>query len=325
MAPAKTVLEVEDLSVEFDTPDGTVRAVNQVSFSIEAGSCYGVAGESGSGKTQLFLSIMREMPNNAKVTGKVIFNGRNLLEVSRAELDRIRGARIAYVMQDALSALTPHKTIGDQLIEVLRVHEHLTPARARQRAVDVLDLVRIPEPGKRMKMYPHELSGGMRQRVLIGSSILCEPDILIADEPTTALDATVQAQVMEIFDDLRVKTRAAIVLITHDLGVLAGWAHQVMIMYAGRIVEAAPVDRIFAAPCHPYSRGLLSAVPRLDGPLNQDLQGLSGMPPNPLALPQGCAFAPRCSMRQAVCEREVPRIQTGAEEHRFACHFGGPA
>lgn len=325
MAPAKTVLEVEDLSVGFDTPDGTVRAVNQVSFSLEAGSCYGVAGESGSGKTQLFLSIMGEMPGNAKLSGKVIFEGRNLLELPRAELDRIRGARIAYVMQDALSALTPHKTIGDQLIEVLRVHEHLTPDRALQRALDVLDLVRIPEPRKRMRMYPHELSGGMRQRVLIGSSILCEPDILIADEPTTALDATVQAQVMEIFDDLRRDTKAAIVLITHDLSVLAGWAQQVMIMYAGRIAEAASVDRIFNAPFHPYSRSLLSAVPRLDGPLDQDLQELAGAPPNPLALPRGCAFAPRCTMRQAVCEREVPRLQTGAGEHRFACHFGGPA
>ena len=325
MTRPETVLEVEDLSVEFETPDGTVRAVNQVSFSLDAGSCHGVAGESGSGKTQLFLAIMGEMPNNAKVTGRVLFDGRNLLEMPRAELDRVRGARIAYVMQDALSALTPHKTIGHQLIEVLQVHENLQPAQARERAVDILDLVRIPEPRKRMKMFPHELSGGMRQRVLIGSSVLCEPDILIADEPTTALDATVQAQVMEIFDDLRRKTKAAIVLITHDLSILAGWAQKVMVMYAGRIVEAAAVDRFFAAPFHPYSRSLLRALPRLDDPLDQEPQALSGMPPNPLALPRGCAFAPRCPMRQSVCEREVPQLQPGAGERRFACHFGGPA
>ena len=322
---AKTrALEVEDLSVVFDTPEGSLDAVSQVSFSLDYGDCLGVAGESGSGKTQLFMAILGAMPDNAQVTGRVLFEGRDLLDMQPAELNRIRGARIAYVMQDALSALTPHKTIGDQLTEVLTVHEKLPAPRAQQRVLEVLDLVRIPDRRQRMKMYPHELSGGMRQRVLIGLSILCDPDILIADEPTTALDATIQAQVMEIFDDLRRNTKAAIVLITHDLGVLQGWAQQVMVMYAGRIVETAPVEEFFAAPSHPYSRGLLKAVPRLDRPVNRDLQVLPGLPPDPLRLPEGCAFAPRCPIRQEVCGRVLPTLQPGERHHRFACHFGGP-
>jgi len=319
-----TVLEVSDLAVAFATPEGAVRAVDGVSFSLRAGRCLGVVGESGSGKTQTFMAIMGVLPDNATATGRAVFDGRDLLQAPVGELNGIRGSRMTLVMQDALSALTPHMRIGDQLKEVLYVHRGVSRHEAERRVLEVLDKVRMPDARRRMKMYPHELSGGMRQRVTIGMSLLCDPDVLIADEPTTALDVTIQAQILDIFDDLRRDTRTAIVLITHDLGVLAGRADDVMVMYGGRIVEQAPVREFFSAPWHPYSRGLLDAIPRLDGAADGRLIAIPGRPPDPRALPGGCAFAPRCPHRRSVCGDERPELRRSDTGRGFACHFDGP-
>lgn len=315
-----SVLQVKDLKVEFQTPRGVVQAVNSVSFDLQAGQTLGVVGESGSGKTQTFMAIMGVIPENARVTGTAMFEGRNLLELGTKELNRIRGSRMAFIMQDALSALTPHMRIGDQMSEILRFHENLKGQAAEARALEVLQQVRIPEAARRMRMYPHELSGGMRQRVIIAMALLCRPEILIADEPTTALDVTIQAEVMDIFDELKRETQTTIVLITHDLGVLAGRADQVMVMYGGRIAEKASVEAFFEQPHHPYSRGLLQAVPNIESPVDQALTSIPGHPPDLMNLPAGCPFAPRCHKKIEACEGTLPPLTSKPDGRLVACH-----
>jgi len=317
----ETVLDVRGLSVAFDTPDGVVNAVNDVSFSLKAGQCLGVVGESGSGKSQTFMAIMGAIARNGRTSGEAVYDGRNLLEMPRTELNQIRGDRITLVLQDALTSLTPHMRIGNQLTEGLIVHKGLSKADARARALEVLDLVRIPEAAHRMRSYPHELSGGMRQRITIALSLLCEPDILIADEPTTALDVTVQAQILDIFDDLRRDTDTAIVLITHDLGVIAGRADEVLVMYSGGVAELAPMQELFKTPYHPYTEGLLAAMPRFDGNTDQPMVAIPGQPPNLLSPPAGCSFSPRCPSVRERCRAERPNVGSFGETRRVACHF----
>lgn len=315
-----SVLEVKDLKVAFDTPRGVVEAVNGVSFNLTAGQTLGVVGESGSGKTQTFMAVMGVMPDNARVSGQAMVDGHNLLNLSVRELNKIRGSRMAFIMQDALSALTPHMRIGDQMTEILRFHEGLGGNDAQARALEALEQVKIPESARRMRMYPHELSGGMRQRVIIAMALLCRPEILIADEPTTALDVTIQAEVMDIFDDLKRETQTTIVLITHDLGVLAGRADEVMVMYGGRIAEKSPVEAFFETPYHPYSNGLLKAIPSIDSPIDQELLSIPGHPPDLMNLPPGCPFEPRCPRRIDACKKTIPALCELEEGRHVACH-----
>lgn len=322
MSENMTILDVKNLTASFETPDGVLNAVNGVSFSLQAGQTLGVVGESGSGKTQSFMAVLGALPDNGSVSGSAIFDGQDLLQLSKAKLNKIRGSRIAFVMQDSLSTLTPHMRVGDQMAEVLRIHKNLSNQEAEKRVLEVLELVRIPEAAQRMRAYPHELSGGMRQRINIGMALLCDPDILIADEPTTALDVTIQEQVLDIFDDLRQKTRTAIVLITHDLGVLAGRADEVMVMYGGRLMERAPVEELFSTPWHPYTEGLLKAVPQLNADVTKPLETIPGRPPDLLALPSGCPFAERCPKKQDRCVNEMPAFEDDGKRG-FACHFGG--
>lgn len=317
------LLEVSNLSIAFETPGGVVRAVNDISFRVAAGGCLGVVGESGSGKSQTFRAIMGGLSDNGRASGSALFDGQNLLELPERELNRIRGNRIALVMQNTAAGLTPHMRVGDQLLEVLRLHSDVQGEAATRRVLEVMDRVRIPEARARMKMYPHEFSGGMRQRVMIALSLICGPEILIADEPTTALDVTVQAQILDIFDELRAETQMAIILITHDLGVLAGRADQVMVMYGGRIYERADVEAFFKAPWHPYSEALLEAIPRIDTPLDVALTTIGGQPPDLKSLPVGCAFAPRCPRAQEICRVERPERERLPNGRSVACHFGG--
>lgn len=315
------ILDVRNLEVAFETPHGIVQAVNNVSFTLQAGQCLGVVGESGSGKTQTFMAAMGVKPNNAIITGQALFKGQDMLAMTRKEQNKIRGARIAFIMQDSLLALTPHMQIGDQLTEILRSHLGLSGKEAEARALECLERVRIPEARRRLRMYPHEFSGGMRQRVTIGMALLCDPDILIADEPTTALDVTLQAQVMDIFDELQRESNMAIVLITHDLAVLAGRADEVMVMYGGRIVEKASVSAFFEHQFHPYSEGLLSAIPHIDSPTDKDLTVIPGQPPDLMALPKGCAFAPRCILAKQMCVQTLPELEVRKDGRSIACHL----
>lgn len=313
------LLDVTDLEVAFATPEGDVKAVNSVSFSLDKGECLGVVGESGSGKTQTFLAVMGVVAGNARVSGSAVFDGRDLITLKPSETKGIRGSRIAFIMQDSLSALTPHMRIGEQLCEMLVTHQGMGDGEAEQIATETLGQVRIPEAKRRMRMYPHELSGGMRQRVTIAMGIICQPDILIADEPTTALDVTIQAEILDIFDELRRERGMAIVLITHDLGVVAGRTDRVMVMYGGRIAETAPTDAFFAGAKHPYSLGLLESTPRVDTAVDQPLITIPGRPPDLLNLPAGCTFAPRCTKVLGECAGTVPPIENVSGGHQVAC------
>lgn len=315
------LLDVSDLTVTFRTPDGPVNAVNGVSFSINAGECLGVVGESGSGKTQAFLALMGVVAENAEVAGRAIFDGDDLLTMTNRQRAKIRGNRMAFVMQDSLSALTPHLRIGEQLAEILEVHQGVGAVDINRTVLEVLDRVRIPDAKNRVTNYPHELSGGMRQRVTIAMGLLCNPDILIADEPTTALDVTIQANIMDIFDDLRRDLNLAIVLITHDLGVVAGHSDRVMVMYGGRIVESAPTTIFFSEAQHPYSTGLLQSMPRLNTPVNELLATVDGRPPDLMNLPAGCAFAPRCARAKPKCDAGFPPLEAINEERSVACYY----
>jgi oligopeptide transport system ATP-binding protein len=319
-----TLLEVENLNTRFDTPDGEVRAVNGVSFAIAEGQTIGVVGESGSGKSQVFLTVMGLLAANGRATGSARFRGVELLGMTPGELNHIRGSRIAMIFQDAMTSLNPHLRISRQLTEVLVTHRGLGESEARKAAIAMLDRVRIPEAKRRFDMYPHEFSGGMRQRVMIAMALLCEPDLLIADEPTTALDVTVQAQILELMRDLKRGGRTAIVMITHAMGVVAGLCDRVLVMYGGRIVEEAPVRDIFLRPQHPYTHGLLRSIPRLDEPIPAELYAIPGQPPNLQLLPPGCAFHERCFWRVARCDREEPALrEVGGAGRRKACHLDG--
>ena len=302
-----SLLRVENLCTYFETEGhGRVKAVDGVNLCLDRGSAEGLVGESGCGKTVTALSIMRLLPPKARVAdGRILFEGRDLLQLSPAETQKIRGNRIAMVFQDPLSSLNPSLTVGEQVAETIRLHQGLRRFDAHKRAVSMLELVQLPSPSRRMREYPYQLSGGMRQRVMIAMALSCSPDLLIADEPTTALDVTIQAQILELIRELTVELDTALLLITHDLGIVAELCHQVSVMYAGRVVEKAPTRNIFKSPQHPYSRGLLDSIPRVDREVDY-LQSIPGSAPDLGHLPPGCSFHPRCRERREICSREEP-------------------
>ena len=306
-----SLLDVRALSVRFETAHGVVRAVDRVSFALEEGETLGVVGESGSGKSVTHLALMGLVPQPPGVieAERVHYDGRDLLSLSPRELQALRGNEISMIFQDPMTSLNPLLTVGRQLSEVLEEHKGLSRREARGPCARALGDVGIPEPESRLDQYPHEMSGGMRQRVMIAMALLCDPRILIADEPTTALDVTIQAQILELMKALQERRGTAIVLITHDLGVVAGMSDRVEVMYAGRLVETADATDLFRAPEHPYSRGLLASVPRLDGELGAQLASIPGQPPDLARLPAGCAFAERCAWRTEACEAAVPVLE----------------
>ncbi|QJE74045.1 ATP-binding cassette domain-containing protein [Aerophototrophica crusticola] len=315
------VLEVRDLQVRFATPDGEVSAVNGVSFDVNESECVGIVGESGSGKSQLFMAVMGLLAKNGRTLGSAKYRGTELVGMPVDKLNKIRGDKIAMIFQDSMTGLTPHLRIGRQMTEVLEEHKGMGGADARARALDMLNLVRIPEAARRLNQYPHELSGGMRQRVMIAMALLCEPELLIADEPTTALDVTVQAQILELMADLKRVTKAAVVLITHDLGTVAGLCDKVQVMYGGRFMETGDVRQIFYKPQHPYTKGLLSSMPRLTEDRRTTLYAIPGQPPNLQRLPAGCPFQERCEFVHQRCVDELPLLQEARPGQFKACHL----
>jgi oligopeptide transport system ATP-binding protein len=319
------ILEVSDLHTEFLTEHGIVKAVRGASFYIDLGETLGVVGESGSGKSVTMLSIMGliESPPGKVTQGEVYFDGINLVDLSSEEIRNIRGKDIAMVFQDPMTSLNPVFTIGEQLFEALRAHKPLSKKECRRQSADLLNLVGIPEPLRALDDYPHQFSGGMRQRVMIAMALSCNPRLLIADEPTTALDVTVQEQLLELIENLRDQMNMSVIWITHDLGVVAGISDRVLVMYAGRIVEKGPVHKIFADPRHPYTLGLLRSIPRLDSTEDKHLDVIPGSPPDLIRLPQGCTFAPRCQFRVDQCLQEEPPIEE-VEEGRFSACWVNP-
>jgi oligopeptide transport system ATP-binding protein len=316
-----TLLEVKGLNTRFDTPEGEVKAVNDISFTVAEGETVGVVGESGSGKSQVFLTVLGLLAANGRATGSARFRGTELLGMRADELNRIRGSRVAMIFQDSMTSLNPYLRISRQMTEVLVTHRGMSETSARAAGIALLERVRIPEAGRRFDMYPHEFSGGMRQRVMIAMALLCQPDLLIADEPTTALDVTIQAQILELMRELKRGSNTAIVLITHALGVVAGLCDRVLVMYGGRIVEDAPVRQIFHEPQHPYTQGLLRSTPRLDEAKAEELRTIPGQPPNLQRLPPGCAFHERCTWSGERCRREEPMLREIGAGRRKACHL----
>jgi peptide/nickel transport system ATP-binding protein len=319
------LLEVENLQTHFRTPEGINRAVDGVSFHVDEGETLAIVGESGCGKSVTAMSLMRLIPEPpGKISGAIRFRGKDLLKLSDAEMRDIRGNDISMIFQEPMTSLNPVLTVGRQIRETLRLHQGLDKEAAEARAIEMLTLVGIPEPARRVRQYPHQLSGGMRQRVMIAISLACSPKLLIADEPTTALDVTIQAQILQLMLDLKRRVGAAVILITHDLGVVAEVAERVMVMYAGRKVEEAPVAELFRAPLHPYTRGLLGAVPRLGSSLTGAARRLAEIPGQVLGLKQrieGCAFAGRCSLATDLCREVAPGLEEKSSHHLAACHF----
>jgi oligopeptide/dipeptide ABC transporter ATP-binding protein len=324
--PGEPLLSVRDLRVRFRTDQGIVKAADGVSFDLAEDEVLGVVGESGSGKSVTALAVLGLLPPSAKVTGEVRFRGRSLLGLPKEEARALRGSSLAIVFQDALAALNPLHRVGNQVVEAIQVHHPKVGRReALARAVELFGLVGIESPATRVKQYPHELSGGMRQRALIAMAIANDPDVLIADEPTTALDVTTQAQVLEVLKAARVRTRSALLLITHDLGVVSGVADRVLVMYAGKVVETGTVDDVFERPQHPYTLGLLRSRPRLEQAAAR-LDRIAGQPPSLIDVPPGCAFHPRCRFAQLPepCAASIPELRTIATDgHLSACHFAG--
>jgi oligopeptide transport system ATP-binding protein len=320
MAP---LLEVRDLQTHFHTQDGVVKAVNGVSFHVNRGETLGIVGESGCGKSVTSLSIMRLIPNPpGKIAGgQILFDGEDLLQLSEEQMRRIRGNRIAMIFQDPMTSLNPVLTVGRQITESLELHMKLGKHAAQNRAAELLDMVGIPSAGKRLDNYPHQFSGGMRQRVMIAMALSCNPELLIADEPTTALDVTIQAQILELINRLREELQTAVILITHDLGVVAGMTDRVTVMYAGQVVEEGNTKELFANPRMPYTIGLLRSIPRLDEEERRKLTPIRGLPPNLIDLPPICPFSPRCDYVQEACLTQVPPLRTVADDHRAACLF----
>ncbi len=317
-----TLLEVKGLKTTFATAAGLVRAVDGVSWDVQEGETVALVGESGCGKSVSALSIMRliEGPAGRIDSGEIIYKGRDLLKLSEEEMRNVRGGEIGMVFQEPMTALNPVLTIGRQLTEGLEIHEGMDSGAARARAVELLGLVGIPDGERRLSQYPHQFSGGMRQRMMIAMALACNPSLILADEPTTALDVTIQAQILELMRDLSRRLGVALLLITHNLGVVARYADRVNVMYAGRIIEQASAAELYANPRHPYTLGLLRSVPRLDEPRRERLQPIEGQPPDLTRLPPGCAFAPRCAYRQARCEAEAPVLEpSGAAGHVSAC------
>ncbi|MEV6106525.1 ABC transporter ATP-binding protein [Streptomyces sp. NPDC051940] len=315
------LLEVRDLHVEFHTRDGVVKAVNGVNYSVNAGETLAVLGESGSGKSVTAQAVMGilDMPPGKIPQGEILYRGKDMLAMPAEERRKLRGAKMAMIFQDALSSLNPVLSVGYQLGEMFRVHRGMSKKDAKAKSIELMDRVRIPAAKERVNDYPHQFSGGMRQRIMIAMALALEPDLIIADEPTTALDVTVQAQVMDLLAELQRESNMGLILITHDLGVVADVADKIAVMYAGRIVEQAPVHEIYKAPAHPYTRGLLDSIPRLDQK-GQELYAIKGLPPNLLRVPSGCAFNPRCPMATEACHTDVPQLEVVGAGRKSACH-----
>ncbi len=317
-----TILQVEGLRTHFTTRHGVIKAVDGLSFGLDAGTTLCIVGESGSGKTVSSLSIMRLVdPPGRIVEGRILYRGTDLLALDETEMEKVRGDRIGMVFQDPMTSLNPSFRIGGQIAEGMLIHQKVDQAAARKRTLELLSQVGIPDPEARYDDYPHQFSGGMRQRVLIASAIACRPDILIADEPTTALDVTIQAQILRLLKDVQKSLNSAMILVTHDLGVVAAMADYVMVMYAGRMVEYADVETIFERPRHPYTQGLLESVIRLEDTRETELEPIPGMPPDLSRLPTGCSFAPRCPSAAEVCVERYPELRGSANGHRVACHL----
>jgi oligopeptide transport system ATP-binding protein len=315
------LIEVNNLNVQFDTPDGVVTAVNGISFALDRGQTLGIVGESGSGKSQAVLAMMGLLAINGRASGQALFDGHDLLSLPASALNKIRGNRVAMIFQDPMTSLNPYLTVERQMTEVLEFHKGLTHSQARLRCVQALDAVKIPEAARRIGRYPHEFSGGMRQRVMIAMALLCEPDVLIADEPTTALDVTVQAQIIALLRELQRDFGTAIVMITHDLGVVAGLCDEVMVLYGGRVMEHGSAESIFYQPTHPYTVGLLGAIPRIEQG-GHALVAIPGAPPNMARLPSGCPFSERCTLSEARCINTRPALAPMGDRPDVlrACH-----
>jgi oligopeptide transport system ATP-binding protein len=316
-----TLLQVKDLQTQFFTQDGIVKAVDGVSFSLGEGETLGIVGESGCGKSVTVLSIMRLIPNppGKTVGGQVLFDGEDLLKVDDEEIRRVRGNKIAMIFQDPMTSLNPVLTICRQVSESLELHLNMSKDAARKRSIELLELVGIPEAAKRIDNYPHQFSGGMRQRVMIAMGLSCNPQLLIADEPTTALDVTIQAQIIDLVKRLQQELGMAVIWITHDLGVVAGMCKRVIIMYAGNIIEQAPVEEVYANPRHPYALGLLASIPRLDAVRKSRLSPIEGLPPDLIDMPDACPFNPRCQYVQDICRQKKPQLRSVGPEHQIAC------
>jgi oligopeptide transport system ATP-binding protein len=314
-----SLLEIEDLRVTFTTADGDVNAVNGLSLNIDKGETLAIVGESGSGKSQTAFAAMGLLAKNGRATGQARFDGQDLLAMNTHQLNKIRSKDMAMIFQDPMTSLNPYLRVSDQMAEVLMLHQGLGKSAAVTEAVRMLDAVRIPDARARVTMFPHEFSGGMRQRIMIAMSLLCQPRLLIADEPTTALDVTVQAQIMQLLGDIRQEFGTAIILITHDLGIVAGFCDRTLVMYGGQIMEEGPTNDIFSDPSHPYTSGLLQAVPRLDKE-TAELATIAGEPPDMSRLPAGCPFSPRCAQVLHNCKAERPPLDVTPDRRR-ACHL----
>ena len=315
-----SLLEVKNLKVEFETADGVVNAVNNVNFSIEEGKILAIVGESGSGKSQTVFAMTGLLDHNGSATGSVKFEGEEILNIPNQKLNQIRAEKIAMIFQDPMTSLNPYVRVSDQMTEVLMHHHGASKSDALMQSINMLDAVRIPDASNRIRMYPHEFSGGMRQRVMIAMSLLCKPKLLIADEPTTALDVTVQAQIMKLLADLQKDFGMSIILITHDLGVVAGNSDDMLVMYGGEIMEIGKTENIYSAPTHPYTQGLMSAVPRLDDS-EERLITIPGNPPNMMKAPEGCPFSPRCKFAVDKCNSDSPALlKIDNSNHFRSCH-----
>ena len=324
MSTHSSLLEVKNLNVHFQTPEGELQAVRDLSFSLRQGETLGVVGESGSGKSQTMLAMMGLLANNARAEGQVLFKGDNILNLPTAQLNRVRGPRLAMVFQDPMTSLNPFLKIERQMTEVLQTHQNASRGQARAAALQMLEKLRIADPLRCFNSYPHQFSGGMRQRIMIAMALLSQPDVLIADEPTTALDVTVQAQIVALLRQLQQEHGTSIIMVTHDLGLVASLSDQVMVMYGGRVMEHAQADDIFYNTRHPYTRALLESVPRLEH-ADDALLAIPGMPPSLRNMPPGCPFAPRCARADNDCQHPAPlRLMTnGAADHWVACHHAG--